>query len=876
MKAKKLINLLLCLVLVITISGGIILGTQLIYKKNHKTQEDIMAEKNQIKLGNEEVFYVDLTKKPEDYEKISNEDEESEIENIPNQTSNEETTKTIATKINQDYYDVEVDLNSGKIIADGKEEDITNLVKTAEEKEKLYNYINENAIGDVTNENGKRKIQNPYSTKTIMMETDKINQLNNCGNVESIVRVSDDIYCVHYKDTQSTKEGYDLLKNNELVSNVAKDAKVSALDIEDTNSQVEELQVSGDNYAWGVQSTGISQYVNKLNFAKNNTDVKVAVLDTGVRTTHEVFKNEETADRLDLTSAYNYVGSNSDITDDNGHGTMVAGIIAESTSNNVKIVPIKVLGSDGKGDYSVAIQALTAIIDKVDVVNVSLGIDESELPSSTKAMGEKMLKPVYDSGKVIVCASGNDGKESVYYPASSQYTIAVSAIDSQKNISSFSNYGSTVDFAAPGQGLILPYYTGDNLYNSSFASSSAEYQKNSGTSFASPFVVADFAMLKSENKNYTVEEMKNILINNCEDLGETGKDKYYGYGNVNFDTNMFAKPVIASVNISEDENQNNKIELYAVGGNKITNWSYTSTDEEPTDESAWRAFSSPAKSVHITLTSQKTSKDQKYYIWIKDETNNIVKQEVTVEGTHEEDNNTTNTDNTNSNTTNTDNTNNNTTTNTDNTNSNTTTNTDNTNSNTTTNTDNTNSNTTTNTDSNTTTNTDNTNSNTTTNTDNTNSNTTTNTDNTNSNTTNTTDNTTTNTNTDNTNSNTTTNTDNTNSNTTNTENTNSNTTNTNTDNTNNNTNDTNENTENTNSNISGENTNNNSTIGGITNTSNKNNTSIDSIKVTQDNSKTSKILPKTGTDKIIVLAVVVIVLSGIFTFIKYKKLKDVK
>ena len=553
---------------------------------------------------------------------------------------------------------------------------------------------------------------------------------------------------------------------------------------------------------------------------------------------------------------------------------MVAGIIAESTSNNVKIVPIKVLGSDGKGDYSVAIQALTAIIDKVDVVNVSLGIDESELPSSTKAMGEKMLKPVYDSGKVIVCASGNDGKESVYYPASSQYTIAVSAIDNQKNISSFSNYGSTVDFAAPGQGLILPYYTGDNLYNSSFGSSSAEYQKNSGTSFASPFVVADFAMLKSENKNYTVEEMKNILINNCEDLGETGKDKYYGYGNVNFDTNMFAKPVIASVNISEDENQNNKIELYAVGGNKITNWSYTSTDEEPTDESAWRAFSSPAKSVHITLTSQKTSKDQKYYIWIKDETNNIVKQEVTVEGTHEEDNNTNN-----NTTTNTDNTNNNTTTNTDNTNSNTTTNTDNTNSNTTTNTDNTNSNTTTNTDntnSNTTTNTDNTNSNTTTNTDNTNSNTTTNTDNTNSNTTNTTDNTTTNTNTDNTNSNTTTNTDNTNSNTTNTDNTNSNTTNTNTDNTNNNTNDTNENTENTNNNISGENTNNNSTIGGITNTSNKNNTSTDSIKVTQDNSKTSKILPKTGTDKIIVLAVVVIVLSGIFTFIKYKKLKDVK
>ena len=468
---------------------------------------------------------------------------------------------------------------------------------------------------------------------------------------------------------------------------------------------------------------------------------------------------------------------------------MVAGIIAESTSNNVKIVPVKILGSDGKGDYSSALQAASAIASKVDVLNVSFGADESKITAEAKAIGESILKPIYEAGKTVVCAAGNDGTESVYYPASSQYTIAVSAVDSQNQIASFSNYGNSIDFTAPGKGLILPYYTGDNLYNSSFSEDSAEYSKNSGTSFASPFIAADFAMLKSENPKYSITDMKNILIENCEDLGDSGKDKYYGYGNVNFDTKMFAKPVIANVNLSIDEEQNNKIEIYAVGGNTIKSWTYTTTDTEPTDDSNWRTFSSSAKAVHITLTSTKTTEDRKYYIWIKDEKNNVAKQEVTVKGTNEN--------------TNTGNTNSNTTTNTGNTNSNTTTNTGNTNSNTTTNTGNTDSNTTENT----------------------------NTENTSNNVTN-------NTNTETTSNNV--------INNTNTENINTTT-----------------------------NTNNSAIGGGVTNSIN-NNISNDSIKVSQDNSKASKILPKTGQDKILSIAVIIILLAGMFTFVKYKKMKDVK
>ena len=828
-KVTQYLKVLLSFMLVISISGGIILGTQLLYKINHKTKEDIMAEKNKVVLGDESIFYVDLTKKPEDYEKISKVEEEKNIstENTMQNENNSQTiqenseVQNVVNQINQNYYDINVDMETGTITADGEKININKMLKDNEKKEELYNYLKDNVVGDVEYQDGKIKIENPYSTKTVMMQTDNLTELNDCGNVESIVRVSDDVYCVHYKDAKSTKDGYNLLKNNELVEKVAKDTKVSVLENEDTEevsankigdkvkaqaTEIEAQVISGNNYAWGIQSTGIIQYVNKLNYAKNNNDIKVAVLDTGVRTTHEVFKNQSYGDRLDLTNAYNYVGNSTDISDDNGHGTMVAGIIAESTSNNVKIVPVKILGNDGKGNYSSALQAASAIASKVDVLNVSLGADESKITAEAKAIGESILKPIYEAGKTVVCAAGNDGAESVYYPASSQYTIAVSAVDSQNQIASFSNYGNSIDFTAPGKGLILPYYTGDNLYNSSFSEDSAEYSKNSGTSFASPFIAADFAMLKSENPKYSITDMKNILIENCEDLGDSGKDKYYGYGNVNFDTKMFAKPVIANVSLSIDEEQNNKIEIYAVGGNTIKSWTYTTTDTEPTDDSNWRTFSSSAKAVHITLTSTKTTEDRKYYIWIKDEKNNVVKQEVTVKGTNEN--------------TNTGNTNSNTTTNTGNTNSNATTNT---------NAGNTNSNTTTNT------NAGNTNSNTTTNT---------NTENTNSNAI-------TNTNTGNTDSNTTEN--------TNTENTSNNVTN-------------NTNTENINTTT---NTNNSAIGGGVTNSIN-NNISNDSIKVSQDNSKASKILPKTGQDKILSIAVIIILLAGMFTFVKYKKMKDVK
>ncbi len=525
--------------LVIFCTLGISITINVFAKKNFQKS---VAEKKEIQLGEEKVFYIDLNKSPNDYVKIQkrkeleNEKSKKEFQEKLDKKYSEDKEKI--NKINEDYFEIEINKDSGKAIVDGEKINISDLISVPENI-RIEEYIKENVIGDIEFNKNTIKIKNPYSTNSILLETSKINEITEAGEIDSIVKIADNTYCFNYKNSKDTKAGYNILKDSKQVKNICKDAKVTLLENKTKSYDVKYLQASKDNYVWGANTTGLTVYSNKLNNEKKLPLIKVGVLDTGVRTSHEVFLDENKESKIDLTDSFNYIDNSTNIADDNGHGTMVAGIIAESTSNNVKIVPVKILNSKGEGKLSDTLQAIAAISSKVDLLNVSLGISKNKLSQDMLNISESVLKEVYDKNKLITCASGNDGTENVYYPASSEYTIAVSATDVSNNIASFSNYGDTIDFAAPGVALVLPFYTGDNLYNSNFPTTSYEYQRNSGTSFASPFIAAAVALVKSENQNYTVNQVKNVLKKNTEDLGASGKDKYYGYGLLNFYQEMF-------------------------------------------------------------------------------------------------------------------------------------------------------------------------------------------------------------------------------------------------------------------------------------------------------------------------------------------------
>lgn len=561
---KSILVISFILVLTCFSTLGIVKIINVLGKKNKET---IFAEKNEILVANEDVFYVDLTKKSDDYTKIKERTNSVKEENKIN--SNEDEIQNITTNekiniINEECFDIEFDFNSRKAIIDGEEHNIEDVIEIPENVQAV-DYIKEQIIGDVEVTEKNIKVENPYSTNSILVETSDINSLENIGNIDSIVKIANDTYCFNYKNAKDTKDGYNILRESQLVKNVCKDAKVKILE---ENNNMNAQYVSENNYVWGANTTGLYKYLSKLN-EQDLPIVRVGVLDTGVRTTHEVFQTEKNENRFDLTNSYNYIANNIDIGDDNGHGTMVAGIISESTSNNVKLVPIKTLNSSGEGELSDTLQAIVAICDKVDLMNLSLGISKDKLPINTINVCELVLKQVYEKNKIIICATGNEGKENVYYPAASEYTIAVSATDIDNKIAYFSNYGDTVDFAAPGMRLVLPHYTGDSLYNSSFPLNSVEYSRNSGTSFASPFIASAVALIKSENKNYTISQIKKILQDNSDDLGETGKDKYFGYGLLNFYKDMFKPKIDDDKNTLPNETSNENTIIDEPGDVKI-------------------------------------------------------------------------------------------------------------------------------------------------------------------------------------------------------------------------------------------------------------------------------------------------------------------
>lgn len=266
-------------------------------------------------------------------------------------------------------------------------------------------------------------------------------------------------------------------------------------------------------YQWNLP---VIQTMRGWSFTRGSDDVVVAVIDTGVDLDHEDLQNQ-------LVPGVNVIEEGAAPMDDVGHGTHVAGIISAIVNNNEgvagmswfnKVMPVKVLDHTGAGStYAVAIGIIWAVDNGAQVINMSLGnYAEAEFLHDA-------IRYAYDHDVVLVAATGNDNTENPGYPAAYPEVIAVSATNSSGNKAGFSNYGHYVDLVAPGEHIASTY-----LNN--------QYAALSGTSMASPHVAALAAMIRSANPLLTNIEIMETLIQTCTDLGPRGKDKYFGYGQI--------------------------------------------------------------------------------------------------------------------------------------------------------------------------------------------------------------------------------------------------------------------------------------------------------------------------------------------------------
>lgn len=232
--------------------------------------------------------------------------------------------------------------------------------------------------------------------------------------------------------------------------------------------------------------------------ATGQSSTIVAVLDSGVR-----------ADHPDLTGktvpGYDFFNNDSDPTDDVGHGTGVAGIIAARGNDgigiagaawNVQIMPIKVGNSDGAPVSIIAQGVYYAVDHGANVINLSLG---SDTPSATL---EDSIKYAYNHNVPVVAAAGNK-PDQASFPASYPQTISVgAATNAGDNVAGFSSRISRVDLSAPGVDVLTTYWQ---------PSIGNEWAFASGTSFATPMVSGTVALMLSIDPSMTVEQVRTVL-----------------------------------------------------------------------------------------------------------------------------------------------------------------------------------------------------------------------------------------------------------------------------------------------------------------------------------------------------------------------------
>jgi subtilisin family serine protease len=256
-------------------------------------------------------------------------------------------------------------------------------------------------------------------------------------------------------------------------------------------------------------------------YTRGSTTAAVCVVDTGVRRSHQDIGTSRWLGWKD------FVNGRSTPYDDHGHGTHVAGIAAAGVNNgtgiagmgNIGIYAAKVLDSAGSGSWEDVAAGIVWCADRGNsrtVINLSLGTS-----GSAPTYVQDALSYAYGTrGRLVVAAAGNDACSGcAYSPAKYSQAIAVGCTDGSKNRCSFSNTGSNLELAAPGETIL-----------STYATSNTSYAEMSGTSMSAPHVAGALALAWSYHTGWSNTTLRSRAQASALDRGATGHDASYGYG----------------------------------------------------------------------------------------------------------------------------------------------------------------------------------------------------------------------------------------------------------------------------------------------------------------------------------------------------------
>jgi serine protease len=298
------------------------------------------------------------------------------------------------------------------------------------------------------------------------------------------------------------------------------------------------------------------------NITTGSDEITVAVLDSGILSGHPDLGAR-------LTDGYDFVSQIENANDGDGrdpdpedpgddpegksssfHGTHVAGIIGAVTNNRegvagvtwrTRVMPLRTLGIDGGTDADVS----QAIRYAVGLSNASGSVPEEPARIVNLSFGgpgfsrtvQDAVRAAREQDAIVVAAAGNESTRLAYYPASLDGVISVAAVDPNLRRAPYSNFGPTVDVAAPGGDTDADF--GDGVLSTS-GNDNGEflYAFYQGTSVATPHVAGVLALMLAVNPNLTPTDVDQLLAGThpettariTQDLGAAGRDDIYGHG----------------------------------------------------------------------------------------------------------------------------------------------------------------------------------------------------------------------------------------------------------------------------------------------------------------------------------------------------------
>lgn len=507
------------------------------------------------------------------------------------------------TVIGKNYYiDIVIDTENKKVKRDQKETTLQEEFGINPSKAEIMLYSPndvrsyfENSTVEVEMDNKIIHLKNPYQTKTLIVEAD---QIEDDFDAEEQIALQEGLYILKYDTQKRTKAAYQFLQGKKGIKKVEIDeiSLISTINDESQTVYGEQQNENKETNDLGVSEMGLDKYKNLIKDNGNPSQVIVATIGYGAN-----IQNTYLKDRIN-DDYYNFIAGQEnakDIHETIAQGSRMLEVIKESTTDNVKIMPLVVINDEYYTTTASIIQAIKYATEKADVICY-------EFVHNNNYMINLCLKNAFSKNIPVCCVTKNGEENEPIYPAEDSTTIAVSSVDKSLKTTSYSGKGEFIDFVASSTDV-------KEIFNTS-----STVSRWSGAGYSNAHIVGAIALIKTYNKNFTILEVYNTIRNYCKDLGEQGRDKIYGYGFPNFSEIKMSDidkqdPQITEVNVDNEKWEKQKaFKLKAIDNIRIYGWNITKTDKVPND---WKKTETITNNIDVT---EELKENGKYYIWVTD------------------------------------------------------------------------------------------------------------------------------------------------------------------------------------------------------------------------------------------------------------------